>query len=426
MLEENVLAEKPTRRRFFMIFVLFIGIAVAFVDRVNVSILAANDPFLVEMGIKGQTVQIGLMMSSFLAVYGLANITLAPLGDLIGPRKMMCICVILMLISIFVSSLATTFMMLIIGRMLLGIGEGMYYPQQSVYVRHWIPFQERGRANASWIIGQSVAPAIAMPLLAAIIAHYGWRANFYLCFVLTLIPLWLFWFHTTDRPQESKKVNKAELAHIEAGMEEKQASVNVKEKLSLIHRLKLISKNPHYWFLVVWYMCLQFNYWGLVSWIPAYLKVAKGFSWAEMGWIASLPFIVNIFTKAINGLINDKIGRCAPLLLVSMILGTSFMYTTTVIPGKYPSAICLAFAVGFNSMATSSAWTLLQGLVPSRVLSTAGGTMNGISTGFSALSPVIIGFFISLFGSYDSGLYCLVAAGMLGVCMASFLTIKKY
>lgn len=426
MVQEKALEEGATRQRFFLIFVLFIGIAVAFVDRVNVSVLAANDPFLVEMGIKGQPVQIGLMMSAFLAVYGLANITLAPLGDLIGPRKMMCICVILMLISIFLSSIATTFMMLIIGRMLLGIGEGMYYPQQSVYVRHWIPVQERGRANASWIIGQSVAPAIAMPLLTAIIAHYGWRANFDLCFVLTLIPLWLFWFHTTDKPQQSKKVNKAELTYIEAGMEEKQDNTHGKETLSLIHRLKLISRNPHYWFLVVWYMCLQFNYWGLVSWIPAYLKVAKGFSWTEMGWVASLPFIVNIFTKAANGFINDRIGRCAPLLLVSMILGTTFMYSTTVIAGKYPSAICLALSVGFTCMATSSAWTLLQGLVPSKVLSTAGGTMNGISTGFSALSPVIIGFFISLFGSYDSGLYCLVAAGLLAVCMASFLTIKKY
>lgn len=426
MLKENILGDKPTRQRFFIIFVLFIGIAVAFVDRVNVSILAANDPFLVEMGIKGQTVQIGLMMSAFLAVYGLANITLAPLGDLIGPRKMMCICVVLMLISIFVSSIASTFMILIVGRMLLGIGEGMYYPQQSVYVRHWIPVQERGRANASWIIGQSVAPAIAMPLLAAMIAHFGWRSNFYLCFVLTLIPLWLFWFHTTDKPQQSKKVNEAELLHIEQGMEKQQAVSDDGEKLSLLSRLRVISQNPHYWVLVVWYMCLQFNYWGLISWIPAYLKVAKGFSWGEMGWVASLPFIVNIFTKAANGLINDKIGRCAPLLFVSMFLGTIFMYTTTAIPGKYPAAICLALAVGFNSMSTSSAWTLLQGLVPSRVLSTAGGTMNGISTGFSALSPVIIGFFISLFGSYDSGLYCLVGGGLLGVCTAAFLTIKKY
>ena len=43
-----------------------------------------------------------------------------------------------------------------------------------------------------------------------------------------------------------------------------------------------------------------------------------------------------------------------------------------------------------------------------------------------ALSPVIIGLFISLAGSYNSGLFCLVLVGCVGTLMGLILTIKKY
>ncbi|MGE1062163.1 MFS transporter [Megasphaera paucivorans] len=423
---KTILNEKPTKRRFLIIFCLFIGIAIAFFDRVNVSVLAANDPFLLEMGIKGEPVQIGMMMSVFLAVYGIANISLGTLGDVLGPRIMMTICVIGMLISIIFSAVAATFMMFIIGRIILGISEGTYYPQQNLFVRNWIPVHERGRANACWCIGQAIGPAIAMPLLIYVMSYFGWRANFYLCAVLTLIPLCLFWFCTTDRPQQNKGVNKAELTYIEKGMETTQTVLADSEKIPLVQRWKLMIANSHYWVLVIWYVCLQFVYWGLISWIPAYLKVAKGFSWVEMGWMASLPFIVSIFTKILNGYISDKIGRCAPLLFSAMLVGTIFLYLTVIVPGKYLSGICLAGAVGFTVMATPIAWTLMQGLVPSRVLSTASGTMNGIATGFSSLSPIIMGFFIGITGNYNSGMYCLMVGGVIGMISGLFLMLKKY
>ena len=143
------------------------------------------------MGILNSPVQIGLMMSLFLAVYGVSHLLIAPLGDLIGPRKMMTFCVLLMLLSVMISGLAGTFIMFLAGRVLLGIAEGAYYPQQSVFVRHWIPKQERGRANAAWIIGQALAPAIAMPVLTTLDSYFGWRSNYVFCFVEIMKSLFL-------------------------------------------------------------------------------------------------------------------------------------------------------------------------------------------------------------------------------------------
>lgn len=416
---------KPSKQRFFIVGILFIGIMVAYLDRVNVSILSANDEFLTYMGIKGQPIQIGMMMSMFLAAYGIANVTLSPIGDYLGPRKAMALCIVLWTISLFVGGFATSFTTFIVARIILGVGEGWYYPMQSLFIKNWIPPQERGRANATWVIGQSLAPAIAMPLFAYIVGNYGWRDSFYLCILLGFIPLYLFWFHSTDKPSTHKKVNAAELKYIQEGMAKEINNPQTAEKQSFWERVKPFSTNYKYWLLVCWYMSLQFIYWGLVSWLPAYLKTARGFSWTEMSWLASMPFVFAVVTKAVSGWINDKIGKSGPLLFAAMLLGSISIYGAATVSGKYPAAILLTCAFGFVAMATSSAWTLLQGLVPSGSLSTAAGTMNGISTGVSALSPVIIGGVIAMTGSYDSGLISLVVVGLFAAMVAAILTIKK-
>ena len=118
----------------------------------------------------------------------------------------MMLCIVLWTISLFIGGIATSFMLIIVSRIILGIGEGFYYPLQSVFIKNWFPKQERGRANAAWVVGQSVAPAIAMPFFAWLIGTHGWRMNFHVCLVLGLIPLYLLWRHVADTPRQAKGI----------------------------------------------------------------------------------------------------------------------------------------------------------------------------------------------------------------------------
>jgi sugar phosphate permease len=249
-------------------------------------------------------------------------------------------------VSLFMGGVAGSFTMLIAARLILGIGEGFYYPMQSLFVKNWVPPQERGRANASWVVGQSVAPAIAMPFFAYIIGALGWRESFHVATALTLIPLYLLWFHTTDAPRTNKKVNALELRYIEEGLAKERNDGECSVRESLWQRITPFVSNYRYWILVYWYMSMNFMYWGLVSWLPAYLKAARGFSWVQMGWLASLPFVLTVVTKALNGWINDRIGKSAPLLFAAVFLGGICIYFAATVQGKYPSALLLACAFG--------------------------------------------------------------------------------
>ncbi|HFW4266860.1 TPA: MFS transporter, partial [Salmonella enterica subsp. diarizonae serovar 61:r:-] len=148
-----------------------------------------------------------------------------------------------------------------------------------------------------------------------------------------------------------------EYAGTEKVYNKKETSKNNAPELPLAHRLSSFIFNYQYWILVYWYMTMTAIYWGLVSWLPVYLKSERGFSWHEMGWIASLPFILTIFTKTLNGWLNDKYKRSAPLLFLALFLGAIFIYLAVTVTDKYNSAILLSFAFGATSMATSVAWT---------------------------------------------------------------------
>lgn len=90
VLNPNSIAElKPTRQRVILVLILLITLLVAYLDRVNVSVLLADNAFLTDMGIKGQPIQMGLLMTLFLIAYGVSNVFLSPLGDYLGPRKAM-------------------------------------------------------------------------------------------------------------------------------------------------------------------------------------------------------------------------------------------------------------------------------------------------------------------------------------------------
>jgi len=164
------------KRRMWIVAVLLFVILVAYLDRVNVSILIADPVFLEDMGLKGESAKQGLLMTFFLIPYAVSNIALGYLGDRLGPRIAMSISIFLWSVALFIGGAARSFAAMLGARTILGFGEGLHYPMQSSFVKNWFPMHERARANAIWGIGLLLGPAVAMPIVAMIISTWGWRA----------------------------------------------------------------------------------------------------------------------------------------------------------------------------------------------------------------------------------------------------------
>lgn len=419
-------AEKPTHQRVFLGLTLLFVIFFYYYDRANVSVLVANSQFLTDMGIVDQSVQKGLIVTVFLVAYMFGNVLLAPLGDVFGPKKMILVSVVTWCLSLVVGGLAPTFFVLLISRVLLGITEGMHFPMQSKFIKQWFPPNERGKANSAWQAGMALAPAVAMPICTWVVSHFGWHDSFFFITAVGIVPLAMVWFLTADTPRQHKWVNKSELDYIESSLEAERRREKSDGATSLMDRIKTFVGDYRFWLIVVYYAAHTSVIWGAMTWLPTYLRMARGFSWGAMGLLASAPWVFGLVTKILSGVLADRFGRRAPLLLIAMLGVACGIYFGAMASNNYVSAIILAFGVGAVGFGGPAAWTLMQDIVPNKGCATAAGVMNGVGNGLAALAPVSIGALIAVAGSYAAGLFYLVGICCVGAVASLVLTLKKY
>lgn len=423
----NTTLEKPSRQRFVLLAILFLGISVAYLDRVNVAVIAANEQFLLDMGIAGDPVRIGLVMSSFLFAYGLANIVLSPLGDYLGPRKAMITAYLVICGSLLIGGFAASFGVLLASRILLGVGEGLYYPMQNTLVKQWFPPAERGRANTVWLLGQSIAPAVAMPAFTFLVSLYAWQSTFYLSFVLSMLPLILIACLTSDRPATHKRVNSGERTYIEQALAAEKtgdASGDLAAKV-LQAGVRGYLLDYRFWILMLILASNSILSWGLLSWFPTYLKQVRGFSWDSMGMLSALPFVFGLVAKIVAGVVIDRTGRSAVIIMVSALTCTLALYLGVRVGNPYLASLAIATGIGMSSMQIPAVFTLLQGLVRAQNISSAAGVLNGIAVGFGALSPVMIGWSTHLSGGFDAAFYLMIAVVLAGGGLAAILAKQR-
>lgn len=416
---------QPTKQRVFLAGILFITLFVAYVDRVNISVIVASGTFLKDMGIEGQPVKIGLLMSAFLAAYGFSNIFLSAIGDYWGQRRAICAAVLIWITAMFIGGIAPIFGILILSRVLLGIGEGIHFPLQSTYVKKWFPPQERGKANACWSIGSTFAPAVAMPIFAWIVASFSWHASFFFCTILGVIPLYLLWFHTADTPRQHPKVNKLELEYIESGLAT-ETTKSISDDAPLSTRIKMIISDFRVWLVIIIMSMNNCIYWGLITWLPTYLKNARGFSWTEMGILASMPFVLGIVCKLFAGWASDRVGKRAPFCVIGSMGAAIGIYMGAVAANNYVAALFICMGLGMEIMSVPLGSSMLQRFLPENVITLGAGLCNGIGIGAAAFVPTLVGFIVSITGGFTGALYSLVGMALLGLVSATILTLKNY
>lgn len=416
--------EPPTRQRLVLGFVLLVTLLVSYLDRVNVSVLIADKQFLTDMGILGQPVKMGLLLTTFLFAYGLSNLLLSPLGDKLGPRKAMITAIALWGISLLVGGFASVFPFMIASRIMLGLGEGMHWPMQSKFVKNWFPLNERAKANAAWLFGLMVGPAVAMPFFTWMVQTHGWRMVFFFLAALSVVPILMIWFLTADTPRESKKINQAERELIESALAEE--SKQQVAQTSLWASIRVIITNYRFWLNAVNYFSNAIVWWGTMAWLPSYLKEVRGFSWGTMGALSSLPYVLGVICLVYFAHLSDKTGRRALFAALSMLIASIGVYGGAMAQDNVTSAIMMSVGIAGLGIGMPANHSILQQLVPANAIGAGAGLMNGISSMVSALSPMIIGILIAATGNYVAGLLFLVGVGIVGAICAALLSLQKY
>jgi len=128
------------RIRVILIFWIFLVSAVAYLDRVNISI--AGSAITAEFRLTN--VQLGPVFSAFVLGYAFPQAPGGWLADRIGPRLILLLGVIwwavfTTLITALSANVSGVLVLLIAIRFLLGVGEAVVYPASNCIVASWIP-----------------------------------------------------------------------------------------------------------------------------------------------------------------------------------------------------------------------------------------------------------------------------------------------
>ena len=145
-----------------------------------------------------------------LTSYLVSNAIILPLSgwlsSVIGRKRFYMICVAIFALSSFLCGFATSLGMLVVFRILQGVGGGGFQPSEQAILNDTFPISKRGMAFAVYGIAVVVAPTIGPWLGGWITDNYSWRWIFYINVPVGILSLVLTYFLVADPPY-MKRVN---------------------------------------------------------------------------------------------------------------------------------------------------------------------------------------------------------------------------
>jgi ACS family glucarate transporter-like MFS transporter len=381
-----------TRSRFILLRLSLALSIITFLDRVAISSAA--------LAIRGElhltVVQIGWVFSAFTFAYAAFEIPSGWLGDVIGPRKVLARIVLWWSAFTAATGLAWNFTSLIAARFLFGLGEAGAFPNISRSFAQWFPQRERGSAHGVVFMGTRLGGAIAPPIVAWLMGWFGWRQSFFVFGAIGVIwcVFWLRWFR--DDPATHPSVNAEELETIQKGIAHQEKHAFRWSELLSVNLL----------FICLMYFCNGYTLYFNLTWLPTYLREARGFSIQQAGNIAGVVLLTGAVMTATGGWLTDrlvkryglKIGRS--IGVVTLPLSGLVLLAAARAQDPLSAALLLAVTLGIADLNTSACWAICHD-VGGENAGTVTACMNTFGNIGGALSPLVVGYAVEWWHSWS-------------------------
>lgn len=430
-----VTGARRTRYRWVVLATVFLGYVVCMADRSNVGAVLPfiKDEFHVS------NFAMGAVSSFFFLGYAVSQIPAGLMIGRFGTRQIVSIAVLLFSIVTFAMGFATTAVALIVLRLLLGLTEGPTPVGMTSTINSWFPTKEKGIATGVYIASTQVAP-IFVPVVAVLIANaYGWRTVFHWFAIPGVILAIAFYLVVRSKPEQSRHVNAAELAHIRGTESSTSAPRRAFGDMGWLDRLiRLTDALPlgtngsvlrswNIWGVTLAYFFMNNVLYGMITWIPTYLKDGRGYDVMSMGYVSATPFIGGFIGAITGGFVSDRVfrGRRKPTMLITALMTAIMMGIVLTLPQNTALLVIALILTGFFlnigwSAFTSYAMNLTTAHTYPFAISVinSGGNLGGF------FAPMIVGALLDATGSnYTIAFSYFIAVLVIG--LALILTLRE-
>ena len=291
---------KPTRARYFVV-ILAISLAIlSYVQRVAIS--QAAEPISHDLHLPKE--QMGFIFGAFGLAYALFEIPMGLLGDRLGVRRVLTQIVLAWSVCTALTGAAWNVASMCVIRFLFGAGEAGCFPNLTRMLSAWMPARERVTAQALMWAFARWGGAITPPLALLAISLFGWRWAFVHFAVAGVVwcAVFLYWFR--DDPTQHRSVNAAERDLLEA------SRVLTTHRAGEAHWLSMLLTRPVL-ILGLQYFCFSYVWYFYITWLPTYLREARGQSPARAAALSVLPLLFGGIGSLATGLAPKRLPRRA-------------------------------------------------------------------------------------------------------------------
>lgn len=371
---------------------LSLNFGILFFDRNALNFLM---PF-VQPDLQLSNTQVGMFSSALSFTWALSGLAVGRISDRLGSRKpVIVVATVAFCLCSFISGAASSFLMLLGARLLMGAAEGGVMPVSHSMIVAEVAPERRGLAMGvaqnlgSNLLGSGLAPLLLVPVAVAV----GWRTGFYLAALPGLVTAALIWFTLREPPAQ---------VHDEATptVTLRQAFRHRNVILCALISILLVS------YLVV---CWAF--------MPLFLTKARGFDPEVMGWLMATLGISAGLGSFVVPAISDAIGR-RPVMIFFSFLGVTLPLAGVYYQG---STLMLAaiffFGWGLNGLFPMFMATIPAESVDPRLTATLTGVVMGAGEVLGGvLAPLFAGALADVYGLAAPLWLMLVCAVLAGIC----------
>lgn len=349
------------------------------------------------------------LLGVFFLALGLSNIFLSPLAQRIGPRRSVVLAIAsFSVVTILQAPLGQYLIILIMLRLLLGLGEGFHVPMMSEITSRWFPRSERSRANAIWNVGILLATALGPLILVPLISAIGWRPTFAVLGVVgMLISIPLVLLVVRDEPRREDGVSEEELVYIRQGSADGPKGGGAKQPSSYLHL-------PSFWLIVLAGTLNAFCGYGVLNWLPTYFARTKGIDFSNLGWPLAIIFSAGVVGVLFMAALGDRINRRVLLMSGGYVVAAVVVYFATTMTTLAPLVALFALGVFFQSAYTGHEFAVVQRVVPEGSVGSGSGVYNGLSILLGGVGGSLVpGTIVAITGSFTAGMLSIVCGAAL-------------
>jgi len=352
-----------------------ISVFLNYVDRANLSVGATD----IRRELFLNDYQLGKLLSAFFWTYALCQLLGAAgwLVDRFHVGLVYATGFFLWSGATAITGVAHGFATILVLRLILGIGESVSYPVYSRILASNYPEHHRGFANALIDAGSKLGPAFGTLLGGLMMAQIGWRA-FFLALgfgsFLWLAP-WLAWM-----PRGA-----AAAGHTQQGGP----------------GILAILRHRPAWCSFFGLFCSNYFWYFLITWLPPYLEMERGFPKTKMALFGSLAFLAISVSSAVSGWVSDQwiAGGGTPTRVRKTFAGLGLTLSTIILPvavvrdENLAMALLMLACLSFG-LYTSNLFAITQTLAGPSAAGKWTSLQNGVGNLAGVAAPWLTGFMV--------------------------------